>query len=87
MSGKNGEAEALTKHTKVILAAIQESKTPLENQIATLVGEVGLLRDDQKKNKRPGQSHRRDGERDDPKGENTQATNGMRGRGPENRSR
>ncbi|KAJ1089688.1 hypothetical protein NDU88_002835 [Pleurodeles waltl] len=44
MSEKNGEVEALTQHTKVILVAIQESKTALENQIATLAGEVGLLR-------------------------------------------
>ncbi|KAJ1201846.1 hypothetical protein NDU88_005650 [Pleurodeles waltl] len=41
-----GGAEVLTQHTKVILAATQESKMALENQIAMLVGEVGLLRED-----------------------------------------
>ncbi|KAJ1178088.1 hypothetical protein NDU88_003336 [Pleurodeles waltl] len=49
MNEKNGDTEALTQHTEVILAAIQESKTALENQIATLAGEVGLLRDDHNK--------------------------------------
>ncbi|KAJ1093274.1 hypothetical protein NDU88_006379 [Pleurodeles waltl] len=37
------------QHTKVILAAIQESKKALENQFAMLAGEVGLLRDDHSK--------------------------------------
>ncbi|KAJ1208687.1 hypothetical protein NDU88_004070 [Pleurodeles waltl] len=49
MSEKTGGTVALTQHTKVILAAIQDSKTALESQIATLVGEVGLLQDDHKK--------------------------------------
>ncbi|KAJ1118824.1 hypothetical protein NDU88_007011 [Pleurodeles waltl] len=48
-----GGAEAVMRHTKAILAAIQESKMALENQIATLAGKVGLLRDDHNKLKDP----------------------------------
>ncbi|KAJ1170869.1 hypothetical protein NDU88_002740 [Pleurodeles waltl] len=44
-----GGTEVLTQHTEVILAAIQESKMAFENQIATLAGEVGLLREDHNK--------------------------------------
>ncbi|KAJ1173449.1 hypothetical protein NDU88_005281 [Pleurodeles waltl] len=46
---RTGETEALTQRTEVILAAIQDSKTALKNQIATLAGEVGLLRNDYNK--------------------------------------
>ncbi|KAJ1125103.1 hypothetical protein NDU88_003541 [Pleurodeles waltl] len=49
MSKETGETEALTQHTEVILAAIQDSTTALESQIAMLAGEVGLLRSDHKK--------------------------------------
>ncbi|KAJ1128418.1 hypothetical protein NDU88_006797 [Pleurodeles waltl] len=49
MSERTGGTEALMQHTKVILAAIQDSKAALENQIATLAGEVGLLQDDHNK--------------------------------------
>ncbi|KAJ1149890.1 hypothetical protein NDU88_002689 [Pleurodeles waltl] len=49
MSEKTGGTEALTQHTEVILAAIQDSKTALQSQIAMLAGEVGLLRDDHNK--------------------------------------
>ncbi|KAJ1218355.1 hypothetical protein NDU88_005935 [Pleurodeles waltl] len=44
-----GGDEVLVQHTTEILAAIQESKTALESQIATLAGEVGLLRDEHNK--------------------------------------
>ncbi|KAJ1089314.1 hypothetical protein NDU88_002465 [Pleurodeles waltl] len=48
-SGTAGGTGSLTQHTEVILAAIQEYKMALENQIATLAGEVGLLREDHNK--------------------------------------
>ncbi|KAJ1217571.1 hypothetical protein NDU88_005165 [Pleurodeles waltl] len=41
--------EALMQHTTAILVAIQESKAALENQITTLAGEGGCLRDDDNK--------------------------------------
>ncbi|KAJ1218301.1 hypothetical protein NDU88_005884 [Pleurodeles waltl] len=49
MREMGGGEEALTQHSTAILVAIQESKAALENQIATLAGEVGLLRDDHNK--------------------------------------
>ncbi|KAJ1200679.1 hypothetical protein NDU88_004500 [Pleurodeles waltl] len=44
-----GGTEALTQHTEVILAVIQDSKIAFENRIPMLPGEAGLLWDDHNK--------------------------------------
>ena len=45
----DAERNALAEHTAAILAAIKDTKTSLEAQIAAVVNEVGILRDQQKK--------------------------------------
>ncbi|KAJ1160609.1 hypothetical protein NDU88_001105 [Pleurodeles waltl] len=49
MCEKTGGTVALMQHTEGILAALQDSKNVLESQIATLAGEVGLLRNNHNK--------------------------------------
>ncbi|KAJ1176765.1 hypothetical protein NDU88_002032 [Pleurodeles waltl] len=46
---KLGDSEALATHTAAILGAIRDTKTTLEAQIVTLAGDMGLLREDQRK--------------------------------------
>ena len=42
-------ADVLQAHTETILAAIKDTKSALESQIAAVANEVGILRDQQRK--------------------------------------